>query len=186
VCGRHHEALIGRCKLTHRDPAAHQTYPAPNTPPSLNSRAIQTRPTPRTHPRATRAPMPRCPNQRHIRARPPTQIMHRIRRHRPTTPRTRAAGPKLLTTRTNRWEIPRMSTRTSGGPPGVPGLLDHETQIRPRAHQNHPTSGKRSGTANLHDRNGAPAPLAMPRPHHRERYEPDTSPWMGKFQPTRS
>ena len=136
-------------------PAAHYTYTAPNTPPRLNPRSIQTRPTPRTRPRAARAPMPRCPNQSHIRARPPTHIMHRIRRHLPTTPRIRAPGPGLLMTGTNRWEIPRMSTRTSGRPPGVPGLLDHETQIRPRAHKNHPTSGKCSGTANLHDRNGA-------------------------------
>jgi hypothetical protein len=122
--------------------AAPHTYTAPNTPPRLDPGSIQTRPTPRTRPRATRAPMPRCPNQRHIRARPPTQIMHRIRRHPPTTPRTRAPGPKVQSTRTNRWDIPRMSTRTSGGPPGVPGLLDHETQIRPRAHKNHSTSGK--------------------------------------------
>jgi hypothetical protein len=146
-------------------PAAPHTDTAPNTPPSLNPRSIPTRPTPRTRPRATRPPMRRCPNQRHIRARPPTQIMYRIRRHRPTAPRTGAPGPKLLTTRTNRWDIPCMSTRASGGPPGVLGLLDHETQIRPRAHKNHPTSGKRSGTANFHDRNGAAATLAMPRPH---------------------
>jgi hypothetical protein len=168
-------------------PAAHQTYPAPNTPPSINPRTIQTRPTPRTRPRATRAPMPRCPNQCHIRARPPTHIMDRLRRHLPTTSRTRAPGPKLLTTRTNRWEIPRMSTRTSGGPPGIPGLLDHETQIRPRAHKNHPTSGKRSGTANLHERNGAARNTRHAETASiRERYGPDTSPWMCKFQPTRS
>jgi hypothetical protein len=135
-------------------PAAHPTDTAPNTPPRRNPLSIQTRPTPRTHPRATRAPMPRCPNQRHIRARPPTHIMHRIRRHPPTTPRTRTPGPKLLTTRTHRWDIPGMSTRTSGGPPGVPGLPDHKTQIRPRAHKP-PTVRKRSEIANLHNRNGA-------------------------------
>jgi hypothetical protein len=109
--------------------------------------------------------MSRCPNQCHIRARAPTHIMDRLRGHLPTTSRTRAPGPKLLTARTNRWEIPRMSTRTSGGPPGVPGLLDHETQIRPRAHKNHPTSGKRSGTANLHERNGAARNTRHARPH---------------------
>jgi hypothetical protein len=134
-------------------PAAHRTDTAPNTPPRRNPRSIETRPTPRTHPRATRAPMPGCPNQRHIRARPPTQIMYRIRRHPPTTPRARAPRPKLLTTRTNRWDIPRMSTRTSGGPPGVPGLLDHETQIRPSAHKP-PRVRKRSEAANLHYQNG--------------------------------
>lgn len=148
--------------ITHRrqcqhtvTPAAHRAYTAPNTPPRLNPRSIQTGPAPGTRPRATRAPMPRCPNQRHIWARPPTHIMQRIWRHRPTTSRTRAPGPDLLPTRPNRWEVPRMSTRTSGGPPRVSGLLDHETQIRPCAHKNHSISGKCSGIANLHDRNGA-------------------------------
>jgi hypothetical protein len=142
--------------------------------------------TPGTPPGNT-GPMPRCPNQRHIRARPPTQIMHRIRRHPPTTPRTCAPGPELLTTRTNRWDIPRMSTRTSGGPPGVPGLLDHETQIRPRAHKNHPTSGKRSGTANLHDRNGTARTTRHAKTASiRAWYGPNASPWIGEFQPTRS
>jgi hypothetical protein len=99
--------------------------------------------------------MPRCPNQSHIRGRPPTHIVHRIRWHRSITPRTRAPGPKLLTTRANRWDIARMSTRTSGGPSGVSGLLDHETQIRPRAQKNYPHRGKGGGRASFHDRNGA-------------------------------
>lgn len=162
-------------------PAAPHTDTAPNTPPRLNPRSIQTRPTPRTRPRATRAPMPRCPNQRHIRARPPTHIMYRIRRHPPTTPRTRAPGPKVLTTRTNRWDIPRMSTRTSGGPPGVPGLLNHETQIRPRAHKTTPHQGNLAGQPTSTTATEPPTtPASM-----RERYGPNTSPWMCKFQPTR-
>ena len=165
-------------------PAAPHTYTAPNTPPRLNPRSIPTRPTPRTRPhRATRPPMRRCPNQRHIRARPPTQIMHRIRRHPPATPTTGAPGPKLLTTRTNRWDIPRMSTRTSGGPPGVPGLLDHETQIRPRAHKNHPTSRKRSGTPTSTTATEPPQHRHAKTASIRERYGPRTSPWMCKFQP---
>lgn len=98
--------------------------------------------------------MPRCPNQRHIRGRPPTQIVHRIRWHRSITPRTRAPGPKLLT-RANRWDIARMSSRTSGGPSGVSGLLNHEMQIRPRAQKSYPHRRKGGGTANFHDRNGA-------------------------------
>jgi hypothetical protein len=52
------------------------------------------------------------------------------------TPRTRAAGPKFLTARANRWHIARVSTRTRGGPSGIPGLLDYETEIRPRAQEN--------------------------------------------------
>jgi len=122
-------------------PAAQRTGTAPSTPPRLNPRCVQTRPTPRARPRATRASMPRCPNQRHIRARPPTHIMHRIRRHRPITSRTGAPGPKLLMTRPHRREVARMSTRTRGGPPRVSGLLDHETQIRPRAQKNEPHRG---------------------------------------------
>ena len=145
-------------------PAAPHTDTAPNTPPRLDPGSVQTRPTPRTRPRATRAPMPWCPNQRHIRARPPTQIMQRIRRYPPTTPRTRAPGPQVQRAGTNRWDIPGMSARASGGPPGVFGLLDHETQIRPRTHKNHPTSKTGSETANLHDRDAAPATLALPRP----------------------
>ena len=119
-------------------PAAPHTDTAPNTPPCLDPGSIQTCPTPRARPRATRAPMPRCTNQRHIRARPPTHFMHRIRRYPPTTPRTRAPGPKVQRARTKCWEIPRMSARARGGPPGVFGLLDHETQIRPRAHEKPP------------------------------------------------
>jgi hypothetical protein len=99
--------------------------------------------------------MPRCADQRHIRGRPSTQIVHRIRWHRSITPRTRAPGPKLLTTRANRGDIAGMSTGTSGGPSGVPGLLDHEAQIRPRAQKNQPHRGKGSATANFHDCNGA-------------------------------
>jgi hypothetical protein len=136
-------------------PAAHHTDTAPSTPPRLNPRCIQTRPTPRARPRTTRASMPRGANQRHIRARPPTQIMHRIRRHRPITSRTGAPGPKLLMTRPNRGEIARMSTRTGGGPSGVLGLLDHETQIRPRAQKTEPHRRKRGGAGKLHDCNGA-------------------------------
>ena len=48
-----------------------------------------------------------------------------------------------------------MSSRTSGGPSGVSGLLDHETQIRPRAQKNYPHREKGGGTTNFHDRNGA-------------------------------
>src|SRR5437588_7008267 len=133
-------------------PAAHHTDTAPHTPSCLHPRSVQTRPTPGTRPRATRATMPRCPDQRHIWGRPSTQIVHRIRWHRSITPRTRAPGPKLLTTRANRGEIASMSTRTGGGPSGVSGLLDHETQIRPRAQKNRGIGG---GTANFHDCNGA-------------------------------
>lgn len=43
-----------------------------------------------------------------------------------------------------------MSTRTHRGPSRVSGLLDHETQIRPRAQKNKPHRGKRGGTGNLH------------------------------------
>jgi hypothetical protein len=101
-------------KSTHRDPGStpdrhrieHTTQPQPADYPNTTD-------TPDT-PWATRAPMSRCPNQCHIRARAPTHIMDRLRGHLPTTSRTRAPGPKLLTARTNRWEIPRMSTRTSG------------------------------------------------------------------------
>lgn len=48
-----------------------------------------------------------------------------------------------------------MSTRTHGGPSGISGLLDHETQVRPYAQKSCPHDGKRGGTGNLHDCNGA-------------------------------
>jgi hypothetical protein len=91
--------------------------------------------------------------------------VHRIRWHRPITSRTGAPGPQLLTTRAYRGEIARMGTTTSGGPPRVSGLLDHETQIRPCAHKNHSISGKCSETANLHDRNGAARNTRHARSH---------------------
>jgi hypothetical protein len=48
-----------------------------------------------------------------------------------------------------------MSTRTHGGPSGVFGLLDHETQVRPCAQKSYPHEGKRGGTGSLRDGNGA-------------------------------
>jgi hypothetical protein len=68
--------------------AAHCADTAPNTPSRFNPRSIQTSPTSRARPRATRSSMSRCANQRHIRARSPTQIVHRVRRHRSITTRT--------------------------------------------------------------------------------------------------
>ena len=143
-------------------PAAHHTDTAPNTPPRLHPRSIQTRPTPRTRPRATRAPMPRCPNQRHIRGRPPTQIVHRIRWHRSITPRNRAPGPKLLT-RANRWDIARMSSRTSGGPSGVSGLLDYERRYDHARRKTIPIGEKVAGRPTSTTATEPRAPLNMPR-----------------------
>jgi hypothetical protein len=79
--------------------------------------------------------------------------MYRVRRYRPVTSRTGASGPELLTTRPHRGQIARMSTTTRRGPPWISDLLDHETQIRPRAQKSEPHEGKRGGTGNLYDCN---------------------------------
>jgi hypothetical protein len=134
--------------------AAQHTDVAPSTPSRLNPRCIQACPASRARPGATRASVARCPYQGYVWAGPSTQLVHRVRWYRPITSRAGASGPKLLMTRPHRGEIACMGTTTSGGPPRVSGLLDHETQIRPRAHKSEPQEGKSAGTGNLHDGDG--------------------------------
>src|SRR5690348_14178963 len=133
--------------------AAQHTDTAPSTPPRLYPGGIQTCPASRARPRATRAPVPRGPDQGHVRAGPSTQLVHRIWRHWPITSRTGAPRPKLLMARAHGGEIARMGTTASGGPPRVSGLLDHETQIRPCARESESEEGKGAGTGDLHDGN---------------------------------